>query len=154
MRALSFVYAKPGGVRYRASALSPSSVSSSEGSGRFGGVLRVVGDSSRSRAADGDLAGLQRLGHDALQADMEQAQLNVGTLHHDMVRKDETTLERPARNPAIEDFGLPGVGRHTAGHDQRVILDRQVKLFRAKTGYRHRQAIRCRRQSSRYYRED
>ena len=80
-------------------------------------VLGVVGDHRllRRRAADRDPAGLQRLRHDALQADMQQAVLQVRALDHDVVGQHEAALERTAGDAAIQDLALVVLGLDAAG---------------------------------------
>jgi hypothetical protein len=55
---------------------------------------------------DLDLAGLHRLGHFALQFDLEQSILERGALHFDVIREIEATLERPPGNATVEVLGL------------------------------------------------
>ena len=80
---------------------------------RLGGVLgravRVVGDQLLGAAragADLDAAGLQRLGHHALQRDVQQAVLEVRALDDDVVGEDEAALEGAAGDAAIEQLGF------------------------------------------------
>ena len=71
----------------------------------------AVGDGG---AADGDPARLQRLRHDALQADMQQAVLQVGALDHDVVGEHEPALERAAGDAAIQHL-TPSAPRRRRG---------------------------------------
>src|SRR5476651_2623647 len=67
--------------------------------------------------------------------------LNVRAIDDNMVGQGETTLKRAAGYAAIQKLGFRTFVGHTAGDEQRVVLHRDVQIFRTETCYRHRQAI-------------
>jgi hypothetical protein len=103
--------------------------------------LRVVGDRRLRAGVHLDPARFQRLGHDALQADMQQAVVQVRALDHDMVGEHEPALERAAGDAAIQHLVLLRVVGRDGRRSQRVVLDREVEFLGPEAGHRHGQAV-------------
>ena len=101
--------------------------------------LAIAG--ARRAAADRDPARLQRLGHHPLQADMQQAVLQVRAIDHDVVGEHEAALERAAGDAAIQHLTFLPSLLDPAGHHQRVVLHDQVQFLRPEPGHRHGQAV-------------
>src|SRR3954452_1407934 len=94
----------------------PGALRSADRSGSLGLVALLVRGDLRLRlrlaSLHPDLPRLQRLGHHALQAELQQAVLQRRTLDHDMVGQNEAALEGAAGDAAIEEaaafLGLRG----------------------------------------------
>src|ERR1700679_3077940 len=93
---------------------------------RLSGGLAFVGDGFRlGVAADRDAARLERLGHDALEADMEQTVGEIRALHDNVVGQGEAALEGAAGDAAVEGRNLLAFRRaDAAGDEEGVFLDR------------------------------
>src|SRR5436190_7153132 len=84
-------------------------------------------DDLRRAVADRDLARLLGLGDFPLEVDVQQAMIQAGALHYDIVGELEATLERARRDALIEHLagGLTLLGLLVAADGQGVLLDLQ-----------------------------
>src|SRR5262245_11111601 len=91
--------------------------------------------------ADGDAAGLKPLRHVAHQLDMEQAVLDAGALHLDVIGELETALEVARGDAAVQELALLLLGLLGAGDGERLLLDVDAELVLAEAGHRHGNAV-------------
>src|SRR6185437_8356 len=90
---------------------------------------------------DRNIAGLHRLGQLAHEIDMQQAMLEAGALHHDMVGELESALEAARGDAAMEERRVFDLGLLLAANGKSVLLHLDVEVAVAEAGDGHGDAI-------------
>src|SRR6185312_1366297 len=90
---------------------------------------------------DGNGAGLHRLGQFAHQVDVQQAVLEYGALHQDMIGELESPLEAPRSDTAMQESGVLLLGLLLAANGESVLLHVDGEVAAAKAGHGHGDAI-------------
>src|SRR6185369_3415905 len=120
------------------------------GRGAGAGLFGMAGARLRGRhllclgclgGADGDGAGLEPLRDVADQLDMEQAVLEVGALHLDVVGELEAPLEVARGDAAVQVLALLVVRLLGAGDGERLLLEVDADLVLGEARHRHRDAV-------------
>src|SRR5690606_9811978 len=91
--------------------------------------------------ADGDGTRLQALRHIAVKVDVEQAVLEVGALHLDVVGKLEATLEAARGDAVVQVLALLILRLLGAGDGERLLLHVDADLVLPEAGDRHGDAV-------------
>src|SRR5262245_43832651 len=91
----------------------------------------------RLAVADGNAARLQALRDIAHEVDIEEAVLEVGTLHLDVVGELEAPLDRAGGDAAVQELALLVIGLLLGADAEHLLLDVDMDLVLAEAGHRH-----------------